>query len=37
MNLMLIRQIDEQYLETPFGDVRRMTWRLQNESGVICR
>lgn len=28
MNLTLMRQIDEQFLETPFFGVRQMTWRL---------
>ena len=31
MNLMLMRQIDEQFLETPFFGVRQMTWHLRNE------
>ncbi|MEL6953681.1 MAG: hypothetical protein AAFN09_11965 [Pseudomonadota bacterium] len=31
--LMLMRQIDERYLETPFFGVRRTTWHLRN--GVI--
>ena len=26
MNLALMRQIDEQFLETPFFGVRQMTW-----------
>jgi len=32
LNLMLMRQIDEQFLETPFLGVRQMTWHLRNES-----
>jgi putative transposase len=31
MNLSLMRQIDEQFLETPFFGVRQMTWHLKNE------
>jgi putative transposase len=31
MNLALMRQIDEQFLETPFFGVRQMTWHLKNE------
>ncbi|ATE95166.1 putative transposase (plasmid) [Phaeobacter gallaeciensis] len=31
MNLMLMRQIDEQLLETPFFGVRQMTWHLRND------
>ena len=31
MNLALMRQIDEQFLETPFFGVRQMTWHLRNE------
>lgn len=31
MNLMLMRQIDKQFLETPFFGVRQMTWHLRNE------
>jgi len=30
MNLTLMRQIDEQFLETPFFGVRQMTWHLKN-------
>lgn len=30
MNLMLVRQIDEQFLETPFFGVQQMTWHLRN-------
>jgi len=30
MNLTLMRQIDEQLLETPFFGVRQMTWHLKN-------
>ncbi len=31
MNLALMRQIDEQFLKTPFFGVRQMTWHLRNE------
>jgi putative transposase len=31
LNLALMRQIDEQFLETPFFGVRQMTWHLKNE------
>jgi putative transposase len=31
MNLALMRQIDEQFLETPFFGVRQMTWHLRND------
>ncbi|PPB79836.1 hypothetical protein LV82_02629 [Albidovulum inexpectatum] len=40
LNLMLMRQIDEQFLETPFFGVRQMTWHLRNEypscASAIC-
>lgn len=35
MNLALMRQIDEQFLETPFFGVRQMTWHLKNEGHVV--
>lgn len=35
MNLMLMRQVDEQFLETPFYGVRQMTWHLRNEGHVV--
>ena len=35
LNLMLMRKIDEQFLETPFFGVRQMTWHLQNEGHKI--
>jgi len=35
MNLMLMRQIDEQFLETPFYGVRQMTWHLRNEGHQV--
>lgn len=35
MNLMLMRQIDEQFLETPFFGVRQMTWHLKNEGHPV--
>ncbi len=31
LNLMLMRKIDEQFLEAPFFGVRQMTWHLRNE------
>jgi putative transposase len=31
LNLILMRQIDKQFLETPFYGVRQMTWHLRNE------
>ena len=35
MNLMLMRQVDEQFLETPFYGVRQMTWHLRNEGHLV--
>jgi len=35
MNLALMRQIDEQFLETPFFGVRQMTWHLKNEGHLV--
>ena len=35
LNLMLMRQIDEQFLETPFYGVRQMTWHLRNEGHLV--
>jgi len=35
MNLTLMRQIDEQFLETPFFGVRQMTWHLKNEGHLV--
>ena len=35
MNLALMRQIDEQFLETPFFGVRQMTWHLRNEGHLV--
>ncbi|MFW8596310.1 IS3 family transposase [Cribrihabitans neustonicus] len=35
LNLMLMRQIDEQFLETPFSGVRQMTWHLRNEGHLV--
>nr|WP_173507580.1 IS3 family transposase [Aliiroseovarius sp. xm-d-517] len=35
LNLMLMRQIDEQFLETPFFGVRQMTWHLRNEGHLV--
>ena len=34
-NLALMRQIDEQFLETPFFGVRQMTWHLRNEGHLV--
>ena len=34
-NLDLMRQIDEQFLETPFFGVRQMTWHLRNEGQLV--
>ncbi len=35
LNLMLMRQIDEQFLETPFFGVGQMTWHLRNEGHLV--
>ena len=35
LNLMLMRQIDEQFLETPFFGIRQMTWHLRNEGHSV--
>ncbi|SEG21365.1 HTH-like domain-containing protein, partial [Jhaorihella thermophila] len=35
LNLTLMRQIDEQFLETPFFGVRQMTWHLRNEGHLV--
>ncbi len=35
LNLMLMRQIDEQFLETPFFGVRQMTWHLRNDGHLV--
>ena len=35
LNLMLMRQIDEQFLQTPFFGVRQMTWHLRNEGHLV--
>ena len=35
MNLALMREIDEQFLETPFFGVRQMTWHLKNEGHPV--
>lgn len=34
-NLNLMRQIDEQFLETPFFGVRQMTWHLRNDGHLV--
>ena len=31
----LMREIDKQFLETPFYGVRQMTWRLRNEDHLV--
>jgi putative transposase len=31
LNLILMRQIDDQFIETPFYGVRQMTWHLRNQ------
>ncbi|XWN33066.1 MAG: IS3 family transposase [Devosia sp.] len=35
INLTLMRQIDEQFLETPFFGARQMTWYLKNEGHLV--
>ena len=35
LNLMLMRKIDEQFLETPFFGVHQMTWHLRNDGHLI--
>jgi len=35
LNLVLMRQIDEQFLETPFYGVRQMTWHLRAEGHLV--
>ena len=35
LNLALMRQIDEQFLETPFYGVRQMTWHLRAEGHLV--
>ena len=35
MNLALMRQIDDQFLETPFFGVRQMSWHLRNEGRPV--
>ncbi len=35
LNLVLMRQIDEQFLETPFFGVRQMTWHLRNQGHLV--
>ena len=35
LNLMLMRRIDEQFLETPFFGVRQMTWHLRNDGHLV--
>ena len=35
LNLALMRQIDEQFLETPFFRARQMTWHLRNDEHLV--
>ncbi len=35
LKFALMRQIDEQFLETPFFGVRQMTWHLRNEGHLV--
>ncbi|HCO54192.1 MAG TPA: IS3 family transposase, partial [Pelagibacterium sp.] len=35
INLVLMRRIDEQFLETPFFGVRQMTCHLRNEGHLV--
>ena len=35
LNLELMRQIDKQFLETPFYGVRQMTWHLRNDDHLV--
>ena len=35
LSLTLMRQIDEQFLGTPFHGVRQMTWHLRNEGHAV--
>ena len=35
MNLALMREIDEQFMDTPFFGVRQMTWHLKNEGHCV--
>ena len=35
LNLMLMRKIDKQFLETPFYGVQQMTWHLRNDNHLV--
>ena len=35
-NLDLMQQIEEQFLETPFLDVRQKTWHLRNDGLLVA-
>ncbi len=35
LNLALLRQIDEQFLEPPFFGVRQMIWHLRNNGHLV--
>ncbi len=35
LNLVLMRPIDKQFLETPFYGVRQMTWHLRTERHLV--
>lgn len=35
LNLLLMREIDKQFLETPFYGVRQMTWHLRNDKHLV--
>ena len=35
LNLMLMRKIDEQFLETPFFGVKQVTWHLRNDGHLF--
>jgi len=35
LNLMLMRKIDKQFLETPFYGVQQMTWHLRNDKHLV--
>jgi len=35
LNLKLMREIDEQFLETPFYGVQQMTWHLRNDKHLV--
>ena len=35
LNLMLMREIDEQFMKTPFYGVKQMTWHLRNNEHLV--